>query len=229
MSYETLLQENLQKISDTFHESLPREHKEYLIRLKKSGFEPHVIYDIGACVLHWTRFAETLWPDAKYIVFDAFQPAEFLYKNEDSGYNHHLGVLSDEDYKQVKFYQNDFHLFQSSYFREVGCQCMEHYDMDDYIEQPSMTLDTIVERNDFPLPDFVKISVEGAERDIINGGKKTFTEAQYMIVDMYYDHSKLFAPTVHTTLPCITQLGWKCSAPLFTDTGTNGYFGFTRC
>ena len=226
MSYETLIQENIQKISNDFNNSIPREHKEYLISLKKSGFEPDVIYDIGACVLHWTKFAETLWPYAKYVVFDAFSPAEFLYKNGE--YDYHVGVLSDENYKQVKFYQNEFRFFQNSYFREVGCQCVEYYDVDDYVEQPAMTLDTIVERNDFPLPDFIKLSVEGAEKDILTGGHRTVANAEIMIVEMYYDHSKFMAPTLHTTLPCLTKMGWKCSAPLFTDTGTNGYFGFSR-
>jgi hypothetical protein len=59
---------------------LPENHFNYLIKLKKEGFEPKVIYDIGSCVLHWTNQAKKLWPDAKYILFDAFAPAEFLYK-----------------------------------------------------------------------------------------------------------------------------------------------------
>ena len=80
---------------------IPTDHVNYLIKLKNDGFEPKVIYDIGSCVLHWTKIAKKLWPNAKIILFDAFQPAEFLY----SGYDYHIGVLSNVDNNIVKFYQ----------------------------------------------------------------------------------------------------------------------------
>ena len=67
-------------------------------RLKESGFEPKVIYDIGSCVLHWTKVAKELWPEATFILFDAFAEAEFLYE----GYDYHMGALSNEE-KEVNF------------------------------------------------------------------------------------------------------------------------------
>ena len=39
-------------------DALPSNHVEYLWNLKKNGFEPKVIYDIGSCVLHWTKVAK---------------------------------------------------------------------------------------------------------------------------------------------------------------------------
>ena len=77
--------------------------------LKKGGFEPKVIYDIGSCVLYWTHAARKLWPDATYIFFDAFQPAEFLYIEDGSLYN--VGALSNADGNVVNFYQNDSLLY----------------------------------------------------------------------------------------------------------------------
>ena len=57
----------------SLNDSLPVNHFNYLKKLKESGFEPKVIYDIGSCVLHWTNKAKQLWPNAKYILFDAFR------------------------------------------------------------------------------------------------------------------------------------------------------------
>lgn len=51
---------------------IPEAHENYLVHLKQSGFEPKVIYDIGCCVLHGTRIARRLWPDAAIFVFNAF-------------------------------------------------------------------------------------------------------------------------------------------------------------
>ena len=94
--------------------NIPDGHIRYLQRLKDSGFEPKVIYDIGSCVLQWTKQAKKIWPNAKIILFDAFQPAEFLYKEHD----YHIGVLSNTDGKEVKFYQNDRLPAGNSYYRE---------------------------------------------------------------------------------------------------------------
>ena len=82
---------------------IPLPHIAYLKKLKDSGFEPKVIYDIGANVLHWTNEAKKLWPEAEYILFDAYEAAECLYDN----YKHHIGVLSNEDGLEVKFYTSE--------------------------------------------------------------------------------------------------------------------------
>ena len=64
----------LEDLSHRIH--LARSHFRYLRWLqRKRGFAPTVIYDIGACVLHWTRPVKELWPDAEVILFDAFEPA----------------------------------------------------------------------------------------------------------------------------------------------------------
>ena len=77
------------------YQKIPDRHIEYLISLKNSGFKPKVVYDIGCCVLHWTREIKKLYNDVEVILFDAFSDAEFLY----SKYDYHVGVLSDEDNK----------------------------------------------------------------------------------------------------------------------------------
>ena len=110
---------------------LPKNHVNYLLNLKRNGFEPKVIYDIGSCVLHWTNIVKKLWPNAKIILFDAFQPAEFLY----SGYDYHIGVLSNVDNNIVKFYQNDYHPGGNSYYREIGCANGDFFPENKYIER----------------------------------------------------------------------------------------------
>ena len=69
----------------------PENHIKYLYKLKKNGFEPKVIYDIGCCVLQWTDIVKNLWPNAKIILFDAFTASEFLYKDYD--YFENIGYL----------------------------------------------------------------------------------------------------------------------------------------
>jgi len=204
---------------------IPLNHVKYLQNLKAQGYEPKVIYDIGSCVLHWTKEAKKLWPNATYILFDAFSQVEFLYK--EYGYDYYISVLSDEDDKIIKFYQNDYSPGGNSYYREIGCENGKYFPEDKYIEKVTKTINTIVKERGFPLPDFVKIDVQGAEVDIIKGGIDTFKNASRMIVELQHTEYNAGALKSDESLPLIENLlGFKCSDPLFQNNGPDGDYGF---
>ena len=219
---------NLQNYLRDFsnEDCIPMSHKKHLINLKRSGFEPKVIYDIGSCVLHWTKFAKLLWPNAKFILFDAFAPAEFLYIAE--GFDYNIGVLSSQDDSVVKFYQNDFLPGGNSYYREIGCDDGKYFPEDKYLELITKKLDTIVKERGFPLPDFVKIDVQGAEIDIIQGGLETLGNAERMIIELQHVEYNKGALVVNESLPIIENLGWVCDAPLFQNNGPDGDYSFVK-
>lgn len=214
--------EEIRKFSESL--SFPPKHVQYLSQLRASGFRPKVIYDIGASFLHWTNIVSILWPDADIIAFDAWDKSEFLYKERDMKY--FSGVLSDVDGKIVKFYQNDSLPMGNSYYRELPNPTV--FPEDEYVIRKTRTLDSVVNENGFPLPDFVKIDVQGAEMDVIKGGLQTLGNAQHMIVEMQKVQYNEGAPLVDVTLPFIENLGWKCVAPLFCDNGPDGDYGFAR-
>lgn len=192
----------------SFLEMVP-EHCAYLRTLKAEGFEPRVIYDVGACVLHWTNYARTLWPDAHYIVFDAFDRAEFLYKQ--AGLDYHMGVLSDVDGRVVDFYQNDHAPGGNSYYREIGCGPVSDkiFPIGSSRKEIASTIDTVATLRGFPAPDLIKIDVQGAEQDIMLGAKRTFATAKHLIIEMQHTEYNEGAPQVQETTPIITGLGWR--------------------
>ena len=220
----TNLQEYLSEFSNV--DCIPINHKMHLIKLKNSGFEPKVIYDIGSCVLHWTKFAKLLWPNAIFILFDAFAPAEFLYIEE--GFDYNIGVLSSQDDSVVKFYQNDYLPGGNSYYREIGCDDGKYFPEDKYLELVTKKLDTIVKERGFPLPDFVKIDVQGAEIDIIQGGLETLGHAERMIVELQHIEYNQGAIIADESLPIIESLGWNCDVPLFQNNGPAGDYSFVK-
>lgn len=221
--YKSNLQKHLSYLHNQDH--LPINHKNYLQKLKNEGFEPKVIYDIGSCVLHWTKEAKKLWPDAKYILFDAFSHAEFLYKD----YDYHIGVLSDEDNKNIKFYQNDYLPAGNSYYREIGCTTGNYFPEYNYIEMISKKIDTIVAEKGFPLPDFVKIDVQGAEVDVIRGGINTLKNASRLIAELQHVEYNQGALKNDVSLPLIEEmLHFKCTVPLFQNNGPDGDYAFAN-
>lgn len=211
----------LKNLSNQDH--LPINHLKFLYKLRDEyNFRPKIVYDIGACVLHWTNKAKEIWPNAEYIIFDAFEPAAFLYEN----YRHFVGVLSNNDDKIVKFWQNDYLPTGNSYYREVGCEEGKYFPIDKYIEKKSNKLDTIIETKGFPLPDLVKIDVQGCEYDIIEGAINTFKNTKYMIVEMQHTNYNDGAPKVDITKPFIESLGWKCIAERLQDNGPDADYCF---
>lgn len=200
--------------------NFPTDHVAYLEKLKQSGFEPRVIYDIGCCVLHWTHEAERLWPDAQIILFDAFKEAEFLWQD----YSYHLGILSDVSGETVKFYKNTQMPGGNSYYKERNDSV---FPPNAYEECITRTLDDIVKEKGFPPPDLVKIDCQGAEKDIVTGGINTLKQAKHLIIEMQSEEYNIGAPKVNETLPYIESiLGVKCVAPLFCNNGPDGDYGF---
>jgi len=168
--------------------SIPKPHVDYLKNIA-IDFEPKVIYDIGANVLSWTREARKIWPSAEVVVFDAIQTAEFLYKENNLKY--HIGVLSKEDNAVVKFYENIIHPAGNSYYKEIGHnKSNDIYPEESFTEQKTMTLSSVVIKNNFKLPDLIKIDVQGAELDIIKGGMDIINNAKYLIVELQYGDIK---------------------------------------
>jgi len=204
---------------------LPYNHYMYLRNLKERGFEPKVIYDIGSCVLHWTNKAKEIWPDATYILFDGMHEAEFLY----CGYQYHMGVLCDEDNKELKFYKNVEEPGGNSYYREIGHpDSAKIFPEDGYVVERGMTLDTIVMQKGFPLPDLIKMDIQGAERDVLQGGQMVQSHAKHLIVEMQHENYNDGAPKVFETGSYIESLGWTCCAPKFSVNYADADYGYER-
>jgi FkbM family methyltransferase len=205
---------------------LPRDHFRYLRRLKETGFEPNVVYDIGASVLHWAGPVQELWPDAEIILFDAFEPAAFLYE----GRRHWVGVLSDRDGREVHYYQNEHSPAGNSYYRELPCAKGDLFPMGTHSVRLARTLDAVVREHGYPPPDLVKIDVQGAERDVMTGGAATLAGAARLIVELQHAVRNEGAPMVHEMLPWIEAQGWRCDAPMFATAsgGDDGDYGFVR-
>lgn len=207
---------------------IPYQHVKYLVELKEKYNidKPQVIYDIGACVLHWTNTIKTyVWndPSTEFILFDAFADAEFLYK--EGNYRYNIDVLSDEVNKEVKWFENPIFPGGNSYFKENNDIIFPEHE---YIMKKTNTLSNIVKTKGFPLPDIVKIDVQGCEKDVILGGKEIIQYAKHLIVELQHTNYNIGAPLCNEVISLIESFGFKLETPLFCNNGNDGDYHFVK-
>jgi FkbM family methyltransferase len=197
-------------------------HINYLKKMKDDFIdEPKIIYDIGSCVIHWTHIAETVWTDAEYILFDAFREVEPLYKN--NKYKYHIGLLGDEQDKEVTWYQNHLLPGGNSMYREKNDIVFppSHFTM-----RRMETLANVVAKHNFPLPDIIKIDVQGCEKNILLGGKDIIKHAKHLIIEMQHTEYNEGAPLNTEVIPVIEEMGFRLVTPLFCNNGPDGDYHF---
>ena len=203
-------EEHRKKVMDNiFHvysqDLLPRDHVNFLENVlhKKFNIEPQIIYDIGGAVLHWQRWARKIWYNSKIYVFDAFSPLEELYKKARVDYN--ICCLSDKDDVEIKFYQNDMLFGGNSIFKEINDDVFPE---DNYVVKKTITLDTIVHKNNIPYPDLIKIDCQGNELNIIKGATQVLKCCSYLILELQQTEYNRGAPLKHEVIEYLKSIGF---------------------
>jgi len=187
--------------------SIQQPHIEYL---KTINYTPTIVYDIGAAVLHWTKEAKKVWPSASYYNFEAVLQTEDFFK--EYGADYALGVFSDIDDKELIFYNHPLYLGGNSYYKEndqYSPAAKDIYNEASREARTTCTIDTVVKQKQFPLPDFVKIDVQGAELDILRGMTNTLQKVQHLIVELQHVEYNVGAKQVQESIPFIESLGFE--------------------
>jgi hypothetical protein len=152
-------------------------------------------------------------------LFDGFEDVEFLYTD----YKYNIGILSCEDGKEVKWYENKLMPNGNSYFKENNDAIFPE---NNHKVRLTETLDTVVAKKKFMLPDLVKIDVQGCEKDIIIGGQNTIKHAKHIIVELQHEDYNKGAPKCNEVISYIESLGFKLITPLFCNNGPDGDYHF---
>jgi FkbM family methyltransferase len=188
---------------------LPSEHIDYLSLMKVNGVNPKVIYDIGSSVLHWYDQAQKIWPDALIIPFEAMEEVSQLY--DAAGIkNYHLGLLSDVE-KQVAFYQNLEHPGGNSVYRENSIfspAADRLFPVDKAHSRMTTTLNRVCREKHLPLPNLIKLDVQGSEIDIIKGASEILGECTDIIMELQHVEYNKGAPTHTQAIQYMSEIGY---------------------
>ena len=146
-----------------------------LIDLIKKGVKIKTVYDIGAYRGDFSDFLnKTTLKGKDFYLFEANAKNEKYLKKLD--FKYFIEFLSDRK-KEVKFYSKTHS--GDSYFLEQT----NFYDGFDAKTKITNTLDNIVEQNNLPFPNFIKIDTQGSEIDILKGAKRTISNCKLIYLE----------------------------------------------
>jgi FkbM family methyltransferase len=165
-----------QKIKERLHvPSQPLSFK----NIKKCGFDPKVIFDIGAYEGKWTEEVMEIFPGSKYYLFEAQESKRNTLHSFCETRHHHytINLLGAEDEKEVVFneYETASSVFTEHFLTAAVTQTKKLY-----------TLDTILKKNNWPLPDFVKIDTQGYEVEILKGANGAINHAEAILLEVSF-------------------------------------------
>ena len=147
------------------------------LMLKKNGFHPRRILDIGANVCQTADIMREVWPSADIMLFEGNENVEPLYIQK--RFNYQIKLLGSFN-GSVDFYSTKWSPICSgnSIYREKS----DTYNDENVIveKKPIYKLDDSV----VGIYDMIKIDTQGSELDIINGGIETFSKAKVVIAEV---------------------------------------------
>jgi FkbM family methyltransferase len=147
----------------------------FLEFMSNSGYKLKTVYDIGACRGQWSQELKLKYGNAEIILFEANSSYQEILEN--SGFKFFNVALSNPGREYVDFYNGTN--TGDSYYKENT----KHYDLQDSIRLSCKTLDGIIEENDLPIPNFIKIDTQGSELDILAGAESILRYVDFIYTE----------------------------------------------
>lgn len=143
--------------------------------IKGLGFNPKFAIDIGAYHGEWSQNFTKIFPSAKVLMIEGQgKKREVLEKvcrsNPNLSFN--IALLSATDKLPVFFNESE----TASY---VSKSQLNHS-----LQIISESLDQIVKREGLPLPDFLKLDVQGFELEVLKGGTDCLSHAEFCLLEV---------------------------------------------
>lgn len=146
--------------------------------LKRKGFNPSTILDIGAHSGQFYRWAKNVWPDAFIWMIEANECHADILSNLTNQNNdkYTIATMGDVE-REVNLYTRTDkpHTEGASYYKESA-----YWDIPQLVMKIPKTLQTLDNLfTDDSSFDLIKMDTQGSEVDIIKGGKNLCKKSKY--------------------------------------------------
>jgi FkbM family methyltransferase len=154
------------------HLDMPRRMK----HLRKIGFIPKTIVDVGAAQGHWARLAASIWPEAKIYGFEpniSNEPMLRQTKQELKQFDYVLGFLGPQPGEVVYSDQKDQTSLLDDSSNRAGTHRARVYTLDDWASEAG--IQTI---------DFLKLDVQGYELEVLKGASRVLQTCPAVLMEV---------------------------------------------
>ncbi len=187
---------------------------------KSHGFEPKVIYDIGANKGEFAHLMREHFPTAHIECFEA---------NEENapdlqGFSNHIVLLGSENKDNIPFYKikEGFNTGDSMYLEVSNAFREGNYTT---VLKQMVTLDSFSVEKKLRNPDFVKLDVQGAELDILRGMQTMLSTVQWIQMECSLHRWNAGAPMIEECVAFMKERGFVVVDVLEHHTLPGGYLG----
>lgn len=164
-----------------------------LRNMRRLGFDPPGIVDIGAYEGEWTSMARSVFPEASFLMIEAQEakrPKLEAVKGLGAGkVDFRIAVLGPEPREAAIL-----HLYDSA--DTAASVLKDHIGGHSRTATCAMvTLDQILSQESFARPALLKLDVQGYELEVIKGAKQTLSSAEAVLMEVslieLYEHNPL--------------------------------------
>jgi FkbM family methyltransferase len=167
--------------------------------LADSGFRPSVAIDCGACVGDWTRLFQRVFPDSTVLMIEPQERHAATLRRLCDERAPHLklacSLVGPPGMKNADFVVLDDAVGTGSSVLPERSGVPRHV-----VTLPVTTLDQVVAEHRLPLPDFVKLDVQGFELEVLKGAAAALSSADFVLLEVsvtqYNEGSPLFAEVI---------------------------------
>jgi FkbM family methyltransferase len=170
-----------------------------LTRLQREGTTIGTVYDIGAHCGDWTRSIRPALPDATFVLFEGNRTHEEALRHLAAHVV--IDVLADEE-RDVAWVATGEP--GDSYRRELTPEYSEAAST----RVRATTLDAVVARDALAPPDLIKADVQGAELDVLAGGRRALEHASAVLLECPILPYNEGAPTIDAYFAFMDDAGF---------------------
>jgi FkbM family methyltransferase len=171
--------------------------------LKRNGFTPNTIVDVGAYEGHWTREVKTIYGSVPVLMIEANPDKEraltAVRKKLGPTVSFERTLLGAAEEKDVTFYSMET---GSSVMPEVTSVPREAIALD------MQTLDSVTSRAAVKGPLLVKLDVQGYELEVLRGSARTLLLTEVIVLELSLLEYNRGAPLVAQVLGEMSALGY---------------------
>lgn len=148
-----------------------------LQNLKKKGFQPASVLDIGAYEGYWTLDLLEVFPSARVLMVEAQKSKTAFLEKVKKQYpltDYSISLLSSVDGEEKYFCENE----TASHVTDAPVEGLTCYKIQ------TRTLDAILREKQFPFPGLLKLDVQGHELEVLKGAPIALSNAEICLLEI---------------------------------------------